>query len=103
MPSSKLRSITRRIANLEELAFPETETRLAKAWRKFPPPPIQVRFGHLRRLPTDFQGEHHVEIGRRLPDQNGQEWFEFYEVPGPAPAQPSQTPWTPLCIQVIFV
>jgi hypothetical protein len=101
-----MKSITRRIAKLEAMVFPEAETvrgRGPRSWRKFPPPPIQVRFGNLRRLPADFQGERHVEIGQRLPDQNGQQWYEFEEVPGPAPTQPPQTAWTPICLHVIFV
>jgi hypothetical protein len=107
MPSSNMKSITRRIAHLEKLVFrgPENgdRARWAKAWRKFPPLPLQVRFGELRRLPEEFQGERHVETGRRLPDQNGQEWYEFYEVPGPAPRQPPQDPRLPQCLDVVFV
>jgi hypothetical protein len=108
MPSRNMKTIAHRIAKLEATVFPRPEAGLGRGprgWRTFrpPPPPIQVRFGHLRRLPADFPGERHVEIGQRLPDRNGQEWVEFEEVPGPAPIQPPQTPWTPLCIHVIFV
>ena len=47
--------------------------------------PLQVRFGHLRRLPQDYKGERHVVIARHLPSEFGQERVEFEEVPGPDP------------------
>jgi hypothetical protein len=44
---------------------------------------MHVRFGNLRRLPEDYQGERHREIAQWLPARDGQEWVEFVEVPGP--------------------
>jgi hypothetical protein len=45
----------------------------------------RVRCGKLRRLPPDYCGEKHVVISKHLPSQDGQEWVEFEEVPGPEP------------------
>jgi hypothetical protein len=47
-----------------------------------------IRFGHLKRLPRSYTGERHVVVARELPSQNGQEWVEFEEVPGPGPKPP---------------
>jgi len=49
-------------------------------------PEIKLRFGHLRRLPKDYQGERHSVIAKHLPNRGDQEWFEFEEVPGPDPS-----------------
>jgi hypothetical protein len=57
-----------------------------------PPLPLQVRFGNLRRLPENYQGERHTEIARCLPDRNGQKWVEFTEMPGPRRACRRRTP-----------
>ena len=65
---------------------------------------IKLRFGHLRRLPPDYQGEKHVVIIRRLPDREGQEWVEFEEVPGPDPGpQRNGKRDVPRYINVVFV
>lgn len=55
-------------------------------------PPMHFRFGNLRRLPEDYQGERHVEIAKYLPAINGQEWVEFVEVPGPGRTSRHRTP-----------
>src|SRR5689334_22268711 len=44
---------------------------------------IRVRLGRLRRLPKDYAGEKHVIVAKELPTENGREWVEFGEVPGP--------------------
>jgi len=49
-------------------------------------PESKLRFGHLRPLPKDYQGERHTVIAKHLPNQGDQEWVEFEEVPGPAPS-----------------
>ena len=61
--------------------------------RKYPAPvlPITLRFGNLRRLPKDYQGERHTVIVKQLPDRNDQNWVEFEEVPGPDP-NPRRSP-----------
>ena len=51
---------------------------------------VTVRFGKLRQLPQDYEGERHVVIAKHLPSQSGQEWVEFEEVPGPDPGPPEQ-------------
>ena len=66
-------------------------------------PQVRIRFGYLRQLPKDYQGERHREIAKYLPAINGQEWVEFVEVPGPGPNQPPPDPWLPRCINVVFV
>jgi hypothetical protein len=54
-------------------------------------------------LPADHQGERHIEIAHCLPDQNGQKWVEFTEVPGPPPNLPPQGDGLTRYIDVIFV
>ena len=51
---------------------------------------VKVRMGNLRRLPEDYKGERHVVVAKQLPSQNGREWVEFEEVPGPDPNPPQQ-------------
>lgn len=48
--------------------------------------PFKLRLGHLRQLPRDYIGAHHIEIVRRLPPRSPiGEWVEFEERPGPGP------------------
>jgi hypothetical protein len=101
--ATKLKSIARRIAKLEALSSrqePEDECGSGGWCSSGAPsrPSLQVRFGNLRYLPEDYQGERHIEIGNCLPDQNGWKWVEFTEVPGP----PSNLPEGP-GLDVIFV
>jgi hypothetical protein len=44
---------------------------------------ICLQYGWLRKLPRDYQGERHIEIVKRLSIQEGLEWVEAEEVPGP--------------------
>jgi len=99
-----MKDIARRIAKLELSMAPPRERRLGWRWRSRATfhPPIHFRFGYLRRLPENYQGERHTEIARHLPTINGQEWVEFVEVPGPEPSQPPD-PWLPRWIHVVFV
>jgi len=46
---------------------------------------VKLRFGKLRRLPPEYQGERHVVIAKQLPSKGGREWVEYEEVPGPDP------------------
>ena len=52
---------------------------------------IVLRFGHLKQLPRDYEGERHVVITKHLPPQGDREWVEFEERPGPGP-NPTETP-----------
>ena len=52
--------------------------------------PIKLRFGHLKQLLREYQGEDHVIVARELPKQGDQEWVEFEEVPGPDPDPPER-------------
>jgi hypothetical protein len=52
---------------------------------------VTIRFGHLKRLPPEYQGDRHVIFARQLPNQGDQEWVEFEEVPGPDPKPPVTT------------
>ena len=106
MPSTKMKSIARRIAKLEALSpNPQPEHWRGGRWRirALFHPSIHVRLGNLRRLPEGHQGERHVEIAKYLPAINGQEWVEFVEAPGPGPNQPPPDPWFSTCFNVIFV
>ena len=67
---------------------------------------VRIRYGNLRRLPADYKGERHVIVSKELPSQNGQEWVEFEEVPGPnpnPPQQPAQRGNFPIHIDVHYV
>ncbi len=107
MTSTRMRSIARRIAKLEVALSPQYEPeywpdRRGRTSRAPFHPTLRLRFGNLRCLPPDYQGERHVVIAKRLPDQGDQEWVEFEEVPGPAPSEPPQDPrlkW----LDVVFV
>ena len=65
---------------------------------------LKLRFGHLKRLPPEYEGERHVAIARHLPKQGDQEWVEFEEVPGPDPdLPPHPARGIPDRIDVMFV
>src|SRR6185437_3438288 len=102
-----MKSIVRRIERLEVLAATTSESELpvGDRWWKWRAafPPIQVRLGHLRCLPSDYHGERHIAVTERLPDRDGWEWVEYAEVPGPAPVAPPPAPRLPRYINVIFV
>ena len=103
-----MKSIIRRIQRLEARSLrtcePEfADLRGAARWRKSGRcPAVKLRFGHLRRLPGDYQRERHVVIAQQLPDRDGQEWVEFAEVPGPPPAVPPPDPRR-MQFNIIFV
>lgn len=106
MKSTRMRSIARRITELEEALSPQSETedgrgRRGRRSRSLLTHRLEIRHGYIRRLPPDYQGERHVEIVKRLPDQNGEEWFEFEEVPGPPPIEPPEEPRFPECLEVV--
>jgi len=87
MHTTNIRNIARRLSTLE-VAFqlrPAPIDGRRRAWKSGGAPRIQVRFGELRSLPQEYRGERHIEMLRRLPDEDGQQWAEFAEVPGPAP------------------
>ena len=106
MHSTKMKSIARRIAKLEALAQgPPLGHWHGGRWRsgvQFQPS-IQVRYGHLRRLPEDHKGERHSEFVRCFLGEDGRERVEYVEVPGPAPIEPPAGPWLPTVIDVIYV
>ena len=82
------------LARLERL-----ECRVATRDRR-----ITVRFGHLKRLPREYERERHVIITRELPKQGDREWIEFEEVPGPDPDPPQHpTRGSPHRIDIMFV
>ena len=64
---------------------------------------VKFRFGNLRRLPEDYKGERHTVIAKHLPSQNGQEWVEFEEVPGPDPGPQEQEDGLPDYRDIVFV
>jgi hypothetical protein len=105
--SSQLKSMARRIGKLEGALSPglEPEAGRGRRWSSRAPSaiPIHLRFGNLRRLPEDYQGERHIDVGPWLPDQNGQKWVEFTEVPGPPPNLPPQGPGLTRFLDVVFV
>jgi hypothetical protein len=53
------------------------------------PVKTKVRFGNLRRLPQDYQGERHVIVAKCLPSE-GKDRVEFEEVAGPDPSPPQE-------------
>ena len=48
-----------------------------------PIPQFCLQYGWLRKLPRDYQGECHIAIVKRLSMQEGLQWVEAEEVPGP--------------------
>jgi len=88
------KTLLRRVATLENRITPKTrEPRIT----------LQVRFGKLVRLPADYQGERHTDMGNRLPDRDGQQWVEFAEVPGPPPSLLPQDRRFARGLDVVFV
>ena len=65
--------------------------------------PIRMRYGHLRQLSADYEGERQVVVTKQLPSQHGREWVEFEEVPGPAPVHECAPPDTAHIVDVDFV
>jgi hypothetical protein len=47
-----------------------------------PIPQVCLQYGWLRQT-ADYQGERHIEIVKRLSIQEGLEWVEAEEAPGP--------------------
>ena len=64
---------------------------------------IRFQYEHLRRLPPDYLGEKRVVVTRQLPSEDGRDWVEFEEVPGPDPEPPLPPGRTPDLISVMFV
>ena len=108
MQSPNMKSIARRIQRLEARVSPAPETEFSQRFRKgrksgaAASRHLKVLFGNLRRLPQDYEGERHIEIAKHLPDENGQKWVEFEEVPGPAPTAPPE-PGVAKILKVVFV
>ena len=44
---------------------------------------LKTVYGHVKRLPQDYVGERHTVITKHLGMQDGKEWVEYEEVPGP--------------------
>ena len=106
-----MKDIIRRVAKLEAIALMPPRAAPGRphgkrGWRKSfgaTESPIDVRFGNVQRLPKDYQGERHIEVVKELPDQNGQKWVEFAEVPGPKPVLPTPENPTVHRLNVLFV
>jgi len=107
-------SITRRLGRFERLLgsilrepveLPNRVTlRMRHLARPAVEPGMRLRFGHLQRLPQKYGGESHVVIAKHLPEQDGQEWVEFQEMPGPAPAvEPSAKSGSIQYLDIVFV
>ena len=70
--------------------------------------PVRMRLGDLRELPEDYKCERHIVVTKQLPSQNGQEWVEFEEVPGPDPNPPCKPEHlrqgsVPTLVDIMFV
>ena len=63
----------------------------------------KVRFGKLKRLPREYAGERHTVISKTLSVENGREWVEFEEVPGPDPNPMTRRRGAPDYIDVVLV
>ena len=64
-----------------------------------PKKPPFFRSGYLKTLPADYVGERHVVIVKREPaGAPGNEWCEFEERPGPAPADAQEEDCTTIYI-----
>ena len=47
--------------------------------------PVSFRYGWVRRLPEDLEGERHIAAVKETPCSPNLFWCEFEERPGPAP------------------
>jgi hypothetical protein len=51
---------------------------------------FRIQYGYLKTLPADYAGPRHVVTVRQLPPgpgaYTGEDWLEWEERPGPAPA-----------------
>ena len=70
-----MRSLVSRLARLERI-----EARTA-AYRS-----ITVQYGHLKKLPAEYNGSRHIVTVSRLPNPStGVDFYQWEERPGPAP------------------
>ena len=67
------------------------------------PQGAKIRMGHLKRLPRHYFGERHIVIAKLLPDQDGQEWVEYEERPGPDPNPPQNVRGVPQYLDIMLV
>jgi hypothetical protein len=65
--------------------------------------PVKLRFGNLRRLTRDYEGEKHVVVAKQLPKRGDHEWVEFQELPGPDPNPQERGRGVPEYLDVVFV
>jgi len=61
--------------------------RLERIERKLARPRIVVQYGHIKTLPPDYTGERHTVVVSCLPDENGRDFYEWEERPGPGPPE----------------
>jgi hypothetical protein len=64
---------------------------------------IIFRFGNLKRLPPDYQGERHIVVARQLPNRGDEQWVEFEERPGPDPNPPPMFKGIPDVLDIVYV
>ena len=62
----------------------------------------RIRVGHLKRLPRGYTGERHIVV-KELPSQDGREWADYEEVPGPDPNPGPPVHGRPELIEVMLV
>jgi hypothetical protein len=105
-------SIARRLGKLEAEVFPWGNLSVGQQFgnpysrrkrRGLVASRLRLRFGYVRRLPEGYIGERHLVIAKHLPERNGQEWVEFEEAPGRAPAEPPPDPRLPQYLDIVLV
>lgn len=73
-------------------------------WTSVEPRRIVVQYGYLKTLPDDYTGPRHVATVMQLPPgPDGENWFEWEERPGPAPASNATGPNDELLVHVCYV
>jgi hypothetical protein len=68
------------------------------------PQRLRIHYGYLKTLPDDYVGRRHVVTVKQLqPVEPGEDWYEWEERPGAAPASTVSSPNGELLVRVSYV
>jgi len=77
--------------------------RLERVERKLIRPRVVIQNGHMKTLPADYTGERHVVTLSCAPDENGRDFYEWEERPGPGPPTADNKRDDELVVRVVSV
>ena len=77
--------------------------RLERVERKLIRPRVVVQQGRIKQLPPDYKGERHVVVVSCAADENGRDFYEWEECPGPGPPTADNKRDDELVIRVVSV